>query len=84
MYVDDIIVAATTTALCKQYVEIIAQKYRCTILGELRLYLNIQIGHDRDSRTIYMCQEMYIDAMVKNFSQVVAENSSVATPMLEI
>ena len=26
---------------------------------------------------------MYIDAMVKNFSHVVAENASVATPMLE-
>ena len=83
LYVDDIIVAATTTALCKQYVEIIAKKYRCTILGEPRQYLNIQIEHDRESKTIYMCQEMYIDAMVKNFSHIVVENASVATPMLE-
>ena len=30
-----------------------------------------------------MCQENYIDAMVKNFSYVVAENTSVATSMLE-
>ena len=28
-----------------------------------------------------MCQEMYIDAMVKNFSRVVAENASFATPI---
>ena len=55
LYIDDIIVAATTTALCKQYVEIIANKYRCAILGELRQYLNIQIEHDRESETIYIC-----------------------------
>ena len=53
------------------------------MLGELKQYLNIQIEHDRDSKTVYLCQENYIDAMVQNFSHVVAENSSVITPMLE-
>ena len=83
LYVDDIIVAATTIALCKKDVEIIGRRFSCTMLGELKQYLNIQIEHDRDSKTVYLCQENYIDAMVQNFSHVVAENSSVITPMLE-
>ena len=52
LYVDDIINAATTTDLCKKYVDIIGRKYRCAILDELRQYLNIQIEHDSDSKTI--------------------------------
>ena len=36
------------------------------------------------SRRLYICVfKMYIDAMVKNSFHVVAENASVATPMLE-
>jgi hypothetical protein len=83
LYVDDIIIAATTAALCAKYSAIINQKYRCSILGELRQYLNIQIEHDRDGKQIFLSQQQYIEAMIADFAEWVPRNNSITTPMLE-
>jgi hypothetical protein len=82
LYVDDIIVSASTLLLAKKYVDIIGRHYRCTMLGELKQYLNIQIDHDQQSKK-YLCQEQYIKAMIRTFAHVVPENASITTPMLE-
>ena len=83
LYVDDIIIAATSAALCAKYSAIINKKYRCSILGELRQYLNIQIEHDRAGKAIYLSQQHYIEAMLDDFAEWVPQNDSITTPMLE-
>jgi hypothetical protein len=83
LYVDDIIIAATSAALCAKYSAIINKKYRCSILGELRQYLNIQIEHDRAGKQIFLCQKQYIEAMIADFAEWVPQNVSITTPMLE-
>ena len=83
LYVDDIIIAASSYVLCRKYTRIISDKYRCTVLGELVQYLNIQIDHHRDTKTIYLCQEHYIDAMNDEFIGIFPKNRLVNTPMLE-
>ena len=83
LYVDDIILAATSAELCAKYSAIINKKYRCTILGELRQYLNIQIEIDEATKTIFLCQQHYIEAMLDDFAAWVPQSALVNTPMLE-
>ena len=46
LYVDDIIIAATTEDLKLKYVKLIAQRYKISYTGILDEYLNIKITHD--------------------------------------
>jgi hypothetical protein len=79
LYVDDIIIAATSKYLANKYMTILSRKYRITKYDELLQYLNIQIAHDRALKTIYLCQEDYIDGMFRNFEFPI--NTAVTTPM---
>ena len=79
LYVDNIIIAATSKYLANKYMTILSRKYRITKYDELLQYLNIQIAHDRALKTIYLCQEDYIDGMFRNFEFPI--NTAVTTPM---
>jgi hypothetical protein len=81
LYVDDIIVAATTEELCNKYMKSIAKMFRISYSGELREYLNILIQHDREKRTIYMSQERYIIEMMEQFG--IQADPKIKTPMQE-
>ena len=79
LYVDDIIIAATSRALVRKYVEIIGRKYRISASGKLVQYLNIKIEHAVEQKTVYLCQEDYIETMFKDFAFL--KNESITTPM---
>ena len=67
LYVDDVIIAATSKELTLRYVLIIGKRFRISFSGELDSYLNIGIKHDRATKTIYLSQEKYIEEMIKQF-----------------
>jgi hypothetical protein len=79
LYVDDIILAATSRALVRKYVEIIGRKYRISASGKLVQYLNIKIEHIPEQKTVYLSQESYIETMFRDFA--FSENEKVTTPM---
>jgi ATP-binding cassette subfamily B (MDR/TAP) protein 1 len=81
LYVDDIIVAATTEELRSKYMKLIAKTFKISYSGELREYLNIRIDHDREKRTVYMSQERYIVEMMEQFD--LQPDSKINTPMQE-
>ena len=81
LYVDDIIVAATTVELRSKYMKLIAKTFKISYSGELREYLNIRIDHDREKRTVYMSQERYIVEMMEQFD--IQPDTKINTPMQE-
>jgi hypothetical protein len=81
LYVDDVIIAATSEELTLRYVKIIGQRFKISFSGELDSYLNIGIKHDRATKTIYMSQEKYIEEMITQFE--IPEDSSIVIPMQE-
>jgi hypothetical protein len=81
LYVDDIIVAATTEALRSKYMKLIAKTFKISYSSELCEYLNIRIDHDREKRTVYMSQERYIVEMMEQFD--IQPDSKINTPMQE-
>ena len=81
LYVDDVIVAATTTELRDKYVNLIKKKWKITDNGDLKEFLNIKIRHSRSRRQIHMSQEEYIVNFFNQFG--FTEDTSVDTPMQE-
>ena len=54
LYVDDIIITATTEDLKLKYVKLIAQRYKISYTCIFDEYLNIKITHDREARAIFI------------------------------
>jgi hypothetical protein len=81
LYVDDIIIAATSKELTMKYVKIIGQRFRISFSGELRSYLNIGIEHDRAGKIVYLSQTRYIEEMIAQFE--IPTDPSVHIPMQE-
>ena len=79
LYVDDVIIAATSEYLTMRYVNIIGKKFRISYSGELNSYLNIGIQHDRATKTVYLSQEKYIEEMIITFD--IPIDASIRTPM---
>jgi hypothetical protein len=81
LYVDDIILAATTTALRDKYVSIFKQKWKVTYNGELEEFLNIQISRDQARAMVHMSQEKYIATFFDQYE--FQADATVDTPMQE-
>jgi len=81
LYVDDVIIAATTTELRDKYVNLIKKKWKITDNGDLKEFLNIKIRHSRSRSQIHMSQEEYIVNFFNQFG--FTEDTSVDTPMQE-
>ena len=79
LYIDDIILAATSRALVRKYVEIIGRKYRISASGKLVQYLNIKIEHVAEQKTVHLCLDNYIETLFKDFT--FSENEKITTPM---
>jgi hypothetical protein len=79
LYVDDIIIAATTEALKMKYVSLFRKQFKISYSGELTEYLNIKIFHDRVLRTVTLSQQHYIEKMMVDFK--IMPGSVVTTPM---
>jgi hypothetical protein len=64
-----------------RYVGIIGKRFRISFSGELNNYLNIGIIHNRETKTIYMSQEKYIEELISTFG--IPIDTSISTPMQE-
>ena len=80
LYVDDIIIAATTESLVRQYREIIGKRFRISHSGSLTSNFNIEIERDR-AAAIYLGKQRFIEAMNLQFR--IPIDNCVVTPMQE-
>jgi hypothetical protein len=81
LYVDDIIIAASTEQLAVELTNKIGRKFRISNEGTVCQYLNMTIEHQRNDRTITITMEKYVDKMCQRFQ--VSPKASVLTPMQE-
>ena len=81
LYVDDILLAATTSALVLKYASLIAKKFRVSNMGPLENYLNITLHHNRKERYISMNMAIFCEKAIKRFG--ITPKASVLTPLPE-
>ncbi len=81
LYVDDIIIGATTTALKAKYYSLPRKKYKMTFNEILTDFLNIGFQRDRTRRQYYMFQATYVEAFHESFQ--LPRDPSVQTPFTE-
>ena len=80
LYVDDIIIAATTEAFEKEYSRKIGTKFKTSYNGKLKEYLNIAIAQNIEERTIHMSQEKYITTFIEQHQIPIDE--TIDTPLM--
>ena len=68
-YVDDIVGLCRTTDLPKlhQFKQALMEQYELKDLGELNWFLGIRIIRDRSQRKLSLCQDSYVDRIIKKF-----------------
>ena len=68
-YVDDIVGLCRTTDLPKlhQFKQALMEQYELKDLGELSWFLGIRIIRDRSQRKLSLCQDSYVDRIIKKF-----------------
>jgi reverse transcriptase-like protein len=68
-YVDDIVSLCRTTDLPKlhQFKQALMKQYELKDLGELSWFLGIRIIRDRSQRRLWLCQDSYVDKIIKKF-----------------
>ena len=81
LYVDDIIIAATSESLVMKYVSIISKRFKTSHVGELTEFLNLEVTHNRIDKKVYLSQQRYIETFHRQFDFSIKE--SVDTPMQE-
>ena len=79
VYVDDIVVAASTKALEIAVKKELMSKFEMTDLGELNWYLGMKVTRNPKSGTIYLDQSQYIQKVLEKFSMTEAKPAN--TPM---
>jgi hypothetical protein len=82
LYVDDIIMAATTPALVKHYVGLISKRFKLSCEGPLDRYLGFKVGIDLLRRRVSLCMAEYMDRAYIRFRMAVKQ--SVVTPLIEV
>jgi hypothetical protein len=80
LYVDDIIMAATTPALVKHYVGLISKRFKLSCEGPLDRYLGFKVGIDLLRRRVSLCMAEYMNRAYIRFR--VAVKQSVVTPLM--
>ncbi|GJW05575.1 retrovirus-related pol polyprotein from transposon TNT 1-94 [Tanacetum coccineum] len=77
IYVDDIIFGSTSIKLCKQFAELMTQRYEMSMMGILTYFLGFQII--KSERGISINQKKYVKDLLKKYD---INDSSVKTPMV--
>ena len=67
LYVDDIILAASTKNLLTNLEKVFVAKFKMKKLNKIKQMLGMGIHHDKDRNIIYITQHQYIEASVKAF-----------------
>ncbi|KAJ9540861.1 hypothetical protein OSB04_027367 [Centaurea solstitialis] len=78
IYVDDIIFGSTKEDMCKEFEELMHKKFKMSSMGELTLFLGLQVKQKRDG--IFINQSKYVATMHQKFGMNDAKPAS--TPMV--
>ncbi|GJV00841.1 retrovirus-related pol polyprotein from transposon TNT 1-94 [Tanacetum coccineum] len=79
IYVDDIIFASTNTALCNEFANQMATKFKMSMMGQMSFFLGLQIS--QSPRGIFLNQSKYGYEIIKKYGLL--SSGSVDTPMVE-
>jgi hypothetical protein len=77
IYVDDIIFGSTNKSTCEEFSRIMVQKFKMSMMGELRYFLEFQIKQLQDGT--FISQTKYIQDILKKFGMKDAK--PINTPM---
>ena len=77
IYVDDIIFGSSNESLCKEFGQIMQEKFEMSMIGELTFFLGLQVKQTKDG--IFINQAKYTRDMIKKFDMQNA--SSANTPL---
>jgi hypothetical protein len=68
-YVDDIVCCCRKEHLLRMnaIIETLCRRYEMHYMGELSWFLGIRVMRDRPNRKLWLCQDSYIDKMVKRY-----------------
>ena len=93
-YVDDIIILSKPQdkAHMLSFKDALMRKYAMREIGDMQWFLGIRIIRDRNTRRLWLCQDSYIDKIVKRYgletrklpetplSEALSKNEDIATP----
>ncbi|GJX77853.1 retrovirus-related pol polyprotein from transposon TNT 1-94 [Tanacetum coccineum] len=79
IYVDDIIFASTNTAMCNEFANLMATKFKMSMMGQMSFFLGLQIS--QSPRGIFLNQSKYAFEIIKKYGLLTSD--SVDTPMVE-
>jgi hypothetical protein len=77
IYVDDIIFGSTNKSSCEEFSRIMIQKFKMSMMGELKYFLGFQIKQLQEGT--FICQTKYIQDILKKFGMKDAK--PIKTPM---
>ena len=68
-YVDDIVCCCRTEHLSRMnaIIETLCRRYEMHYMGELSWFLGIRVIRDRPNRKLWLCQDSYIDKVIKRY-----------------
>lgn len=79
VYVDDILIFGKDKSQIQHLKSQLNHRFQMSDMGPAHMYLGMQITRDRNSRTILVDQEKYIQIILKRFNML--DCNSVSTPM---
>nr|GEU81437.1 retrovirus-related Pol polyprotein from transposon TNT 1-94 [Tanacetum cinerariifolium] len=74
VYVDDIIFGSTNKELCNAFEKMIHEKFQMSSMGELTLFLGLQVKQKQDG--IFISQDKYVAEILKKYGFLEAKNAS--------
>jgi hypothetical protein len=77
IYVDDIIFGSTNKSTCEEFIRIMIQKFKMSMMGELKCFLGFQIKQLQDGT--FISQTKYIQDILKKFGM--KDGKPIKTPM---
>ncbi|GKE36970.1 retrovirus-related pol polyprotein from transposon TNT 1-94 [Tanacetum coccineum] len=79
IYVNDIIFASTSTALCNEFANQMTIKFKMPMMGQMSFFLGLQIS--QSPRGIFLNQSKYASKIIKKYGLL--SSDFVDTPMVE-
>ncbi|KAI3692233.1 hypothetical protein L6452_32044 [Arctium lappa] len=77
IYVDDIIFGSTRDNMCKEFEELMHQRFKMSSMGELTFFLGLQVQQKSDG--IFICQSKYVHDSLTKFG--FSDSKPASTPM---
>ncbi|KAI3692517.1 hypothetical protein L6452_32334 [Arctium lappa] len=77
IYVDDIIFGSTRDSMCKEFEDLMYQRFKMSSMGELTFFLGLQVQQKSDG--IFICQSKYVQDILTKFG--FSDSKPASTPM---